>query len=291
MATGWGERPATGAGGSGAEWLPALDVPAPERQRRWTVLLRWLLLIPQFVVLFLLAVAAFFVVIAGWFAALFMGRLPDGIFSFLGSVVAYETRVNASATLLVDRYPPFAFSAPQYPVQIELRATPLNRLAVFFRLILLIPAAIVATLVRSGWVTLSWVFWLIALILGRLPAPLYAATAAVVRYSLRLNAYTLLLTPAYPKRLFGDEPVPAEEVHSGTRPLLLDTAAKVLVVLFLLLGLVGQIANSTVDYDSDYADNITDHSAGAVAPDHFRPVPQRQGGDDTLIMTGQKAFS
>lgn len=53
MATGWGERPATGAGGSGAEWLPALDAPAPERQRRWTVLLRWLLLIPQFVVLFL----------------------------------------------------------------------------------------------------------------------------------------------------------------------------------------------------------------------------------------------
>ncbi|MGW6399382.1 DUF4389 domain-containing protein [Streptomyces sp. NPDC055134] len=269
MATGWGDQPATGSGGSGAEWLPVLDVPAPGRQRRWTVLLRWLLLIPQFVVLFFLAIAAFFVVIVGWFAALFTGRLPNGIFSFLGSVLAYETRVNASATLLVDRYPPFAFSAPQYPVQIELRATPLNRLAVFFRLILLIPAAIIGTLVRSGWITISWVFWLIALVLGRLPAPLYAATAAVVRYSLRLNAYASLLTPAYPKRLFGDEPAPAEEVRSGTRPLLLDTAAKVLVVLFLLLGLVGQLANSTVDYHSDDADNITDHSACAVAPEHF----------------------
>ncbi|MEK0096917.1 DUF4389 domain-containing protein [Streptomyces sp. A475] len=269
MATGWGERPATGTAGGGTEWLPALDVPAPERQRRWTVLLRWLLLIPQYVVLFFLAVAAFFVVIAGWFAALFTGRLPDGIFSFLGSVLAYETRVNTSATLLVDRYPPFAFSAPDYPVQIELRATPLNRLAVFFRLILVIPAAIVATLVRSGWVTLCWVFWLVALILGRLPAPLYAATAAVVRYSLRLNAYLLLLTPAYPKRLFGDEPVPAEQVRSGTRPLLLDTAAKVLVVLFLLLGLVAQIANNTVHYGSDDTYDITDHSAGAVTPAHL----------------------
>ncbi|MFC9670739.1 DUF4389 domain-containing protein [Streptomyces sp. NPDC056949] len=269
MATGWGPRPATGAEGSATEWLPALDVPAPERQRRWTVLLRWLLLIPQYVVLFFLAVAAFFVMIVGWFAALFMGRLPDGIFSFLSSVLAYETRVNASATLLVDRYPPFAFSAPEYPVQIELRATPLNRLAVFFRLILFIPAAIVATLVRSGWVTICWVFWLIALVLGRLPAPLYAATAAVVRYSLRLNAYVLLLTPAYPKRLFGDEPVPAEEVHSGTRPLLLDTAAKVLVVLFLLLGLAAQIANNTVNYDSDDDYHITYHSAGAVAPEPF----------------------
>ncbi|MFE5025677.1 hypothetical protein ACFRAO_20685 [Streptomyces sp. NPDC056656] len=40
-------------------------------------------------------------------------------------------------------------------------------------------------------------------------------------------------------------------------------------MLFLLLGLVGQIADSTVDFDSDDADNITDHSAGAVAPEHF----------------------
>ncbi|MEU6125883.1 DUF4389 domain-containing protein [Streptomyces sp. NPDC047123] len=264
MSTGWEPRAVPDPAGRG-EFLPVLDVPAPGRQRRWTVLLRWLLLIPQFVVYVVLSVVAFFVVIAGWFAALFTGRLPDGIHRFLSSVVAYATRVDASATLLVDQYPPFSFSAPRYPVQIEVRPTPLNRLAVFFRLILMIPAAIVSGLLQSGWYAISWVFWIITLILGRLPGPLYAATATVARYSMRLHAYAYLLTPAYPKGLFGDEPVPPDEVRSGTRPLLLDTAATVLVVLFLLLGLAGHVTSATVDYDFD---GESTHTAGVVQPMH-----------------------
>ncbi|WP_156725753.1 DUF4389 domain-containing protein [Streptomyces apocyni] len=266
MATGWDPRTATDPDPADGEWLPVLDIPAAARQRRWTVLLRWLLLLPQFVVVFLLSIAAFFVTIVGWFAALFMGRLPDGIFSFLGSVLAYRTRVNASSMLLVDRYPPFAFSAPDYPVQIELRATPLNRLAVLFRLILMIPAAIITNLVQAGWFSMSWVFWLIGVVLGRLPAPIYAATSAVARYGMRFTAYGMMLTPAYPKRLFGDEPVPPDAVRSGTRPLLMGTAAKILVVLFLLLGLAGHITSSTANYTDE--DKGTDHVAPAVAPDN-----------------------
>ncbi|MCZ4610243.1 DUF4389 domain-containing protein [Streptomyces sp. Lzd4kr] len=258
MAADWDPRAGTVPGGG--EWLPVLDVPAAARQRRWTVLLRWLLLLPQFVVVWLLSIAAFFVTVAGWFAALFLGRLPDGIFSFLASVLAYRTRVNASSMLLVDRYPPFSFSAPDHPVQIELRATPLNRLAVLFRLFLMIPAAIVNNLAQAGWFAVSWVFWLIGIVLGRLPAPVFAATAAVARYGMRFTAYVTMLTPAYPKRLFGDEPVPQDAVRSGTRPLLLDTVAKVLVVLFLLLGLAGHIVSGTVDYDG------SDDDYDSVAP-------------------------
>lgn len=263
MATSWDPRAATDP--AGGEWLPVLDIPPVARQRRWTVLLRWLLLLPQFVVVWLLSIAAFFVTIVGWFAALFTGRLPDGIFRFLGSVLAYRTRVGASAMLLVDRYPPFSFSAPDHPVQIELRATPLNRLAVFFRLILMIPAAIINNLAQAGWFAVGWVFWLIGIVLGRLPAPVFAATAAVARYQMRFTAYVTMLTPAYPKRLFGDEPVPQDAVRSGTRPLLLDTTAKVLVVLFLLLGLAGHVVSSTVDYYDDH-DSEYDGTAPAVPP-------------------------
>lgn len=260
MATGWEPRAAS----EGGEWLPVLDIPAAARQRRWTVLLRWLLLLPQFLVVCLLSVAAFFVTVVGWFAALFTGRLPDAIFSFLGSVLVYRMRVAASAMLLVDRYPPFSFSAPDHPVQIELRATPLNRLAVFFRLVLMIPAGIVNSLAQAGWFAISWVFWLIGIVLGRLPAPVFAATAGVARYGMRFTAYATMLTPAYPKRLFGDEPVPPNAVRSGTRPLLLDTTAKVLVVLFLLLGLGGHVAGGVVDYD-DY-DQDSARMAPAVVP-------------------------
>lgn len=254
MAAAWEPRPPAYVDDD--EFRPALDVPPPDRQRRWTVLLRWLLLLPQFVVVALLSIAAFFVTIAGWFAALFLGRLPDPIADFLGTVLAYQTRVSASSTLLVDRYPPFAFDAPEYPVRIELRRTPLNRLAVLFRLILVIPAAIISGLAMSGWFALCWVFWLIGIVLGRLPEPVFGATAAVVRYRMRLSAYMMMLTPVYPKGILGDAPAPAaEKPYSGTRPLILGTPAKVLVWVFLLLGLAGNVTSGSVDYDSnDYDD-------------------------------------
>ncbi|MFF4896341.1 DUF4389 domain-containing protein [Streptomyces sp. NPDC001068] len=237
----------------GPEWRPALDVPAPGPQRRWTVLLRWPLLLPQFLAVLLLGIAAFFVTVAGWFTALVLGRLPDGIAGFLGRYLAYETRVTASSMLLVDRYPPFDLTAPEYPVRIELRPTALNRLAVLFRLILMIPAGIIANLVVAGWFAIGWVFWLVAIVLGRLPGPVFGATAAVARYRMRFSAYAAMLTPVYPKGLFGDDPAAgAEEIRSATRPLLLDTGAKALIWVFLVLGLLTQVfSRPTAAYDDN----------------------------------------
>lgn len=282
---------ATPEGAEPVEFLPELDMPDPGRQRRLTVLLRWLLLIPQFIAVFVLGVGAFFTVIVGWFAALFTGRLPAGVARYLGAFVAYETRVHASSMLLVDRYPPFALRpAAPYPVRIELRPGPLNRLAVFFRIILMIPAAIVQGLVTSGWYALGFFIWLITLVLGRMPRPLFEAGAATLRYSMRFNAYTFMLTSAYPKRLFGDGDAPkavsqgavpgvapgavpgtvpmaggAEAAVSATRPLLLGTAAKVLVVVFLLVGLAGDVVGNTVhDWDGDNDDNAAAVSTAAA---------------------------
>ncbi|OIJ63196.1 DUF4389 domain-containing protein [Streptomyces mangrovisoli] len=228
------------------EWLPALDVPGPEPQKRLTVLLRALILVPHYIVLFVLSIAAFFAVVAGWFAALVLGRLPDSLAGFLSSYLAYRVRVLVSLMLLHGAYPPFALTPPaDFPVRIELRPGRLNRLAVFFRLILLIPAAIVQGLLGSGWWVASFVWWLITLILGRMPRALFEATAAVVRFSVRFDAYVMLLTSAYPKRLFGDRPDEArtEPALSSTRPLLLSGAGKALVVLFLVLGLASGTAS------------------------------------------------
>ncbi|MEU0970510.1 DUF4389 domain-containing protein [Streptomyces sp. NPDC005917] len=263
MTQSWGPRPPVTA--DGAEWPPALDIPAPGPQRRWTVLLRWLLLIPQYIVLCLLGIAAFFVAVAGWFAALVLGRLPDSVASFLGKYLAYDTRVAASSMLLVDRYPPFALSAPDYPVQIELRPTTLNRLAVLFRLILMIPAAVIANLAATGWFAVSWIFWIIGIVLGRLPGPVFGATAAVARYRMRFGAYTSMLTPVYPKGLLGDQPAAkAEEARSATRPLVLDTTAKALIWVFLAIGLVIQVVSrTTADYDG-HDDNGLAHPAQVV---------------------------
>ncbi len=249
------------------EFLPELDLPAPGRQRRWTILLRWLLLVPQFLVLILLGIAGFVALVVGWFAALVLGRLPGSIASFLTGCLVYQTRVYSYGMLLADRYPPFAFAAPGYPVQIEVHPGRLNRLAVLFRIVLLIPAAIVEALVTSGWYAISVIIWLVALVMGRLPGPLFEATAATARYSMRLGAYVLMLTPAYPKRLFGDPQPLAEQPRSASRPLVLSGGGKALVVLFLLLGLLstalpGDEGTNSGSNGNAYGPLTTSHRGG-----------------------------
>ncbi|WP_037606391.1 DUF4389 domain-containing protein [Streptacidiphilus rugosus] len=247
------------------EVVPELDLPAPEQQRRWTVLLRWLLIVPHLVVLTVLGIIGFFVMVLGWFAALVLGRLPGPVARYLAGLLRYQTRVYAYAMLLVDRYPPFAFDAPDYPVQVELHPAELNRLAVFFRLILLIPAAIVQSLVTSGWYAVSFVVWLIALVLGRMPQPLFEATAATARFAMRFSAYVTMLTAAYPKRLFGDESLAVVERRSASRPLMLSGAAKALVVLFLVLGAVSSAVSSTVQ-TGDNGTTVNTNAPGYAAP-------------------------
>jgi Domain of unknown function (DUF4389) len=87
-----------------------IDYPDVEHDlNRWLPLVKWLLAIPHFVVLVFLSVAAFFAVVFAWFAILFTGRYPRGLFDFVVGVGRWWLRVEAYAFLLVtDRYPPFS---------------------------------------------------------------------------------------------------------------------------------------------------------------------------------------
>ena len=180
------------------EVLPELHVVAPDRQRRWTVLPRAALTIPHLIVLFGLSIAAFVVLVIGWFGALALGRLPDWCARFLAGYLAWTIRTAAYLYLVTDTYPPFTWA----PVGIELPPTTrLNRAAVLFRIVLGFPAAVVLTVVSFGWAVLAFFFWLITLVAGRTPGPVRDAGIALLRYDLRAYAYFYLLSPAYPKHL------------------------------------------------------------------------------------------
>jgi len=92
-----------------------LDYPYPDAARdlnRWLPLVKWLLAIPHYIVLFFLDIAAVIVVIIAWFAILFTGRYPSGMFGFVEGVIRWHNRVAAYALVLVtDRYPPFRLAA------------------------------------------------------------------------------------------------------------------------------------------------------------------------------------
>jgi Domain of unknown function (DUF4389) len=88
-----------------------LDYPYPDAQRelnRWLPLVKWLLALPHYIVLGFLYIAAFVVVIVAWFAILFTGRYPRGLFTFVEGVIRWHNRVVGYAvTLVTDQYPPF----------------------------------------------------------------------------------------------------------------------------------------------------------------------------------------
>jgi hypothetical protein len=89
-----------------------LDIDYPDAERdlnRWLPLVKWFLAIPHYVVLFFLSVGAVFAVIFAWFAILFTGKYPRGLFDYVVGVGRWGLRVEAYAFLLVtDRYPPFS---------------------------------------------------------------------------------------------------------------------------------------------------------------------------------------
>ena len=92
-----------------------LDYPypgAPGDLNRWLPLVKWLLAIPHYIVLFFLDIAVLVAVIAAWFAILFTGRYPRGLFDFVAGVARWHNRVIGYAlTLVTDSYPPFRLAA------------------------------------------------------------------------------------------------------------------------------------------------------------------------------------
>jgi hypothetical protein len=89
-----------------------IDYPDAERDlNRWLPLVKWLLAIPHYVVLFFLALGALAAIIIAWFAILFTGRYPRALFDYVVGVGRWSLRVEAYAFLLVtDRYPPFSLT-------------------------------------------------------------------------------------------------------------------------------------------------------------------------------------
>jgi hypothetical protein len=92
----------------------SLEFPYPDAKQdlnRWLPLVKWLLAIPHYIVLIFLGLAAIACVIIAWFAILFTGRYPRGLFDFVVGVMRWGNRVSAYAFVLVtDRYPPFRLS-------------------------------------------------------------------------------------------------------------------------------------------------------------------------------------
>jgi len=186
------------------------EVDCAERVGRWRPLVNWLLVIPAYVWLRVLEFGADVVMVAGWFAIVFTGRLPQSFGDYLVAVLRYQWRVVTYLFGLTDRYPGFTVVAGymdpgNFPAYFY-SAQPLRRrrLTVVFRAILIIPQVIVLFFVNVAALVVLVLGWFAVLLTGRWPRGLRSFVVGWLRWSFRVLGYWSLIVDEYPP--FGFRP-------------------------------------------------------------------------------------
>lgn len=180
------------------------EVACVERVARWRPLLNWVLVVPLYLWLMVLAFGAAAVSLAGWFAILFTGRLPESFGDYLVAVLRYQWRVLAFLLGLTTSYPGFHVVAGyvdpgDYPaVLYSARAVTRQRLTVAFRIVLVIPQQVVLYFVNLAALVVLVIGWFAVLVAGRWPTGLRTFVTGWMRWTFRVNGYTWLIVDEYP---------------------------------------------------------------------------------------------
>lgn len=172
-----------------------------EQRSRLTTFFRLLLAIPHFIVLYLWGIGVFFAVVIAWFALLFTGRWPQGLYDFTAGFMRYFNRVNAYTWLLVDPYPPFSGGEePGYPTRLHV-GPPLpeyNRLKVGLRFFYAIPAMLIVYVMNIVLELAAVASWFVIVITGKQPKGLQDVLGLCTSYISRAYGLILLVTETYP---------------------------------------------------------------------------------------------
>jgi hypothetical protein len=203
---------------------------------RWLWLVKWLLVIPHFVVLLFLWIGFVLATVIAFFAILFTGRHPRGLFTFKVGVMRWSWRVAfySYSALGTDRYPPFTLAdVPDYPARLAVEyPTELSRGLVLVKWWLLaLPHYLIVGVFAGGtwagvnaagddwaWTSGGGLIGLLVLIAGvvvlftgRYPKAIFDFVMGMNRWCYRVGAYAALMTDAYPPfrlDMGGGEPAP-----------------------------------------------------------------------------------
>jgi len=170
---------------------------------RWVWLVKWILAIPHFIVLAFLWVVLIILTVVAFFAILFTGRYPRGIFDFNVGVLRWTWRVSyySYGALGTDQYPPFSLKPADYPATLEVEyPEQLSRGRVLVKWWLLaIPHYLIVSVFQDGLIGLLAIIAAVALLFtGRYPKDIFELVIGLNRWTLRVTAYALLMRDEYP---------------------------------------------------------------------------------------------
>jgi hypothetical protein len=145
-----------------------------------------------------LGLVASVMAVISWFAIVFTGNQPKGLWDFINLYLRWKSKVIAYGALLRDEYPPFGDG--DYPVQFGTAEFPTtrNRMTVAIRLIMVIPHAIVLFFLSIAWLVTAIIAWFAILFTGNFPESLYRFAVGYLRWSIRVESYLLLMHDEYP---------------------------------------------------------------------------------------------
>jgi hypothetical protein len=178
---------------------------------RWQWIFKWLLGIPHYIVLFFLGIAFWVVWVIAFFAILFTGKYPKGLFNFNAGFLRWAWRVGfySYQALGTDKYPPFSLDPdPNYPADLDIPyPEKLSQGLVLVKWWLLaIPHIIIVAIFQGGWgrgggglvTILAVIGAIINLFTGKYPAEIFKLVIGMDRWSYRVFAYVALMTDKYP---------------------------------------------------------------------------------------------
>jgi hypothetical protein len=175
------------------------EVEYPGQLNRWLPLVKWLLAIPHFLIVYALVNVASVIHLIAFFAILFTTKYPRPLFEFVVNIYRWQANVHAYIGLMRDEYPPFSWDPGQYPVTYETDyPDQLNRWLPLVKWLLAFPHYV--ALVFLGIAAL--VVWVIAffaiLFTQQFPRGMFDFNVGVLRWYNRVNAYVYFMRDEYP---------------------------------------------------------------------------------------------
>lgn len=181
-----------------------LGLEAPLEVARWRPLVHWFLAIPQLVVVYIVNSVLGVLAFIAWFAILFTGAIPQGLFDFMAMALRYQWRVTSYLYFMRESYPPFEFDALSAdpgtdPARLSVEYPErLSRGLIFIKWLLVLPHIIALVFVGIAALFVGIAAFFAVLFTGRWPEGMRTFLVGVIRWSTRVSAYFYLMTDVYP---------------------------------------------------------------------------------------------